>query len=316
MKAMPKVIFLDTAHPDLMDGLEKIGYECIPQYNAGLEELLPILNEAYGLVIRSRIPLNKDLLDAAPALHFVARVGAGMENIDIAYAQQRGIILLNAPEGNRDAVGEHTCALLLAVMNHIPGGDKEVREGLWRREANRGAEIKGKTVAIIGYGNTGSAFAKRLSGFDARVIAYDKYKEGFSDEFVKEVNMEVVFREADILSLHVPLSEETHYLVNDAYIASFKKNIWLLNTSRGAVLETAALIRGLERGSIKGAALDVLEYEKKSFESLDAAAFPESFRTLVQRENVVLSPHVAGWTSESLRRLATVLLAKIDAITV
>jgi D-3-phosphoglycerate dehydrogenase len=308
------IFFLDTAHPLLEMGLQEAGYQCIQAYHTPYEQLLLQLGEVEGLIVRSRIPVDARLMDAAPRLRFIGRLGSGMENIDADYAKQKHIHCLNAPEGNRDAVGEHALGLLLSIMNHLKQGDREVRDGLWRREANRGSEIKGKTISIIGYGNTGSAFAQRLRGFEARVLAYDKYKSGFSDAFVQEAQMDQVFEESDILSLHVPLTDETHYLVNRDYLARFRKPLWLLNTSRGPVVQTRALLEALDAGKLQAAGLDVLEFEKKSLEGLDASAYPEDFKSLIQSEKVLLSPHVAGWTYESLEKLASVLLQKILAL--
>lgn len=309
-----KVCFLDTTHSLLIHALADAGFEPVPCYDSPLAEVLEKVKDAVGLVIRSRFPVDRRMMDAAPRLQFIARVGSGMENIDHEYAHSRGIHCLNAPEGNRDAVGEHALGLLLAVMNHIVSGDAEVRQGLWRREANRGHEIGGKTVAIIGYGNTGGAFARKLRGFGASVIAYDKYREDYSDEWARQAGMEEVFQSADILSLHVPLTDETYHLVNKEWIARFSRPFWLINTSRGTVVNTHALVNALDSGDILGAGLDVLEYEKRSLEGLSFEAFPEDFRKLAGMPQVVLSPHVAGWTVESNRRLAEVLLAKILAV--
>lgn len=314
MTGKGKVYFLDTTHPFLAEELKRQGYSVMPLYEGSYLQVCKAISDAVGLVIRSRIKVDRGLIDSAPALRFIARVGSGMENIDESWATTRGIICLNAPEGNRDSVGEHALGLLLAVMNHLVRGDREVKNGIWRREANRGREIGGKTVAIIGYGNTGSAFARKLSGLGVRVIAFDKYRAGYGDAFVEEVQMDEVFRETDILSFHVPLTDETRYLLNRSYIQSFVKPFWLINTSRGPVVETSALVEALEGGKILGAGLDVLEYEKSSLEGLSFEEFPDSFRALAHRDDVVLSPHVAGWTDESLFRLAVVLGEKIGGM--
>lgn len=306
-----KVVFLDTTHAHLQTTLKESGFDVKLCFDFPLEEALLQLREAVGIVIRSRFPVDKRMMDAAPRLQFIARVGSGMENIDHEYALSRGIHCLNAPEGNRDAVGEHALGLLLSVMNHIVRGDLEVRQGLWRREANRGREIGDKTVAIIGYGNTGGAFARRLTGFGARVIAYDKYRKDYTDQWVTEAGMDEVHRTADIVSLHVPLTDETHHLVSEAWIGRFAKPFWLINTSRGPVVKTSALLDALDTGRIWGAGLDVLEYEKRSLEGLSFDAFPEDFRRLANSPQVVLSPHVAGWTVESNLRLSEVLAEKI-----
>ncbi len=310
------VCFLDTTHPFLPEALQGMGYETVFCFRGGLDQISGQLRRATGLVVRSRLPIDCALLERAPFLRFVARVGSGLENIDLEAAGARGIQCLNAPEGNRDAVGEHALGLLLAVMNHLARGNDEVRRGLWKREANRGHEIGGKTVAIIGYGNTGGAFTQRLQGFGARVIAYDKYRNGFGSTLVEEAPMEEVFRTADILSLHVPLTEETRSLVDREYIRHFHRPFWLINTSRGPVVSSEALAWALDEGRILGAGLDVLEYEKRSLEGLSFEDFPEAFRNLIARDNVIFSPHVAGWTDESLLRLAQVLAAKIKALDV
>jgi D-3-phosphoglycerate dehydrogenase len=258
--------------------------------------------------------MDKDILSRAKALKFVGRVGAGMENIDVPYAESLGVKCLNAPEGNRDAVGEHALGMLLMLLNNLRKADREVREGVWIREGNRGVEIQGKTIGIIGYGNMGSAFAKRLVGFDARVIAYDKYKFNYSDQFSGEATLETVFQESDILSLHVPLTDETTFMANDQFISRFRKNIYLINTSRGKVLKTADLVKNLKTGKVIGAALDVLEYEKLSFEDIDQGNLPDDFKYLIQSDRVVLSPHIAGWTHESNYKMAKVIVEKIKEL--
>ncbi len=311
---MKKVLFIDSTHPSLPEGLEKLGFRCdyFPDYQrAGYKQ---IIGEYTGVIIRSKIKLDREMLEAAKNLRFIGRVGAGMENIDTTFAEKQGIRCLNAPEGNRSAVGEHAVGMLLMLFNNLKKGDAEVRRGLWLREENRGIEIEGKTVGIIGYGNMGSAFAEKISGFGARVIAYDKYKSGFSDRFVTEVSRDELFRQTDILSLHVPLTEETLFMVTRDFINRFEKSIWLINTSRGKVVKTAHLVNALKSGKVKGACLDVLEYEGLSFENLDAQALPRAFSELVKMQNVVLSPHVAGWTHESNRKLAATLVEKVKQL--
>ena len=234
-----------------------------------------------------------------------------MEGIDRDYAESLGIRCFNAPEGNRNAVGEHALGMLLALMNNMLTADAEVRSAIWKREENRGHELQGKTVGIIGYGNTGGAFARKLSGFDCNVLAYDKYKSNFSDDLVKEAGMDEIFFSADVLSLHIPLTDETHYLVNTEYLQKFQKDIWLINTSRGHVLNTRDLVESLNSGRLLGAALDVLEYESLSFESLQDEDLPEPYKALAASDKVILSPHVAGWTLESKLKLAEVIVDKI-----
>jgi D-3-phosphoglycerate dehydrogenase / 2-oxoglutarate reductase len=310
----PKVLFIDAAHPLLHEMLEQMGYVCHHFPMASAADILAIVSEYEGVVVRSKIPIDRTLIDQARRLRFVARVGAGMENIDVSFAALKGIVCLNAPEGNRDAVGEHALGMLLALFNKLHKADREVRAGIWKREENRGTELGGKTVAIIGYGNTGSAFARLLLGFDAKVLAYDKYKTGFGNANVVESTMEQIFAEADVLSLHVPLTDETTWLVDRHYIDRFNKNFSLINTSRGKVVKTEHLVAALESGKVRGACLDVIEYEQSSFEALQANQIPNSLKQLIAMENVVLSPHIAGWTYESNIKMAKVLAEKIKAL--
>lgn len=305
------VLFVCQPHCVLQQMLEKGGFICDLHYCLSITEAKKIISKYSGIIVNSRFIIDKDFLDAATSLKFIGRIGAGMESIDVAYAQSKGIKCFNSPEGNRDAVGEHAIGLLLMLMNRLNIADREIREGKWIREDNRGHEIKGKTVAIIGYGNMGSAFARRLSGFEAEVIAYDKYKSNFSCESVTEVSMDAVFEKADIVSLHVPLTEETQYLVNSTLLAAFKKEIYLINTSRGKVVDTSSLVSAMHSGKIKGAALDVIEYETHGFESIDFTSLPAAFQFLTSSEKVVLSPHIAGWSVESKYKLSSVLAEKI-----
>ena len=311
MSDIKKVLFIDTAHPVLQDSLEAMGFQCDYFAEADLAAYQQIADQYTGFVVRSKIPLDKQILPLAKKLKFIARVGAGMENIDLDLAKKFGIVCLNAPEGNRDAVGEHAIGMLLALFNKIPQVDREVRQGVWLRTENRGTEIKGKTIALIGYGNTGSVMARKLSGFEAKILAYDKYKSGFSNDFVKEVSMAEIFEQADILSLHVPLTAETTYLVDKQFLSQFKKPIYLINTSRGKNVNTAALLDAMESGRVLGCCLDVLEYEKFSFEAINSESLPETFRKLLSMPNVLLSPHIAGWTHESHYKLSKVLVDKI-----
>ncbi|HET6225759.1 MAG TPA: NAD(P)-dependent oxidoreductase, partial [Bacteroidia bacterium] len=284
---------------------------CDLNYKWNREEILAHVHEYDGIVIRSRIKIDKEIIDKATKLKFIARAGAGMENIDTVYAEQKGIICLHAPEGNKDAVAEHAIGMLLSLFNNLSRANKEVREGKWIREGNRGVELMGKTVGIIGYGNMGSAFAQRLKGFGVKVLAYDKYKKGFGNDFIQEVTMDKIFNEADVLSLHTPLTEETRYLINDAFIKNFKKNIYIINTARGKSLNTADLVTNLQSGKVLGACLDVLEYEMTSFEHLDVSVLPDAFKYLIQSDSVMLSSHIAGWTHESNEKIASVLAEKI-----
>jgi D-3-phosphoglycerate dehydrogenase len=307
---MPKVLFIDSVHPLIREELTAHGFHCdyFPDYTR--QDFEGVIGQYYGIIIRSKIKIDKELLGKATDLRFIGRVGSGLENIDVPYAVSRGITCMNSPEGNRDAVGEHTLGMLLALINHINRADRQVHDGKWIREGNRGMEIKGKTVGIIGYGNMGSAFAQRLKGFEANVISYDKYKRDYSDGNTTETSLEVIFETTDILSLHVPLTEETQYLVNSEFISEFRKKIWLINTSRGSVVNTVDLSNQLKAGKLMGAALDVLEYEDSSFESLSGSR-TEEFNYLLNADNVLITPHIAGWTTESKYKLARVLVDKI-----
>jgi len=310
------ILFLDETHPVLLDDLEGMGYRCIYDPDIGREQLKSRMHEFTGIIVRSRMKLDKELIAAGKNLRFIGRIGSGLENIDVSFAKSRGVVCLSSPEGNRQAVGEHAAGMLLALMNNICVADREVRSGHWRREANRGMELSGKTVGIVGFGNTGSAFARCLSGFGCTLLAYDKYKEGFGNVIVRETDMDEIFHEADILSLHVPLTEETSYLVNQAYLARFRKKIILINTSRGNVVHTADLIAALAQDQVRGAALDVLEYEELSADALGASPLPDNFSKLCEMDGkVVLTPHVAGWTAESKIKMASVLSDKIRKIT-
>ncbi len=311
---MKKVLFIDTAHPSLRQGLEKLGFQCDYFTDFQYDDYSRIIGQYEGVIVRSKIKLDRKMLLEARNLEFIGRVGAGMENIDVAAAEKQGIRCLNAPEGNRSAVGEQALGMLLMLFNNLKKGDAEVRHGLWLREENRGIEIEGKTIGIIGYGNTGGAFAKKLCGFGARVLAYDKYKTGFSDNFATEVSLEEIITETDILSLHVPLTDETRYMVNDDFLSKFRKRIWLINTSRGKVVKTEDLVAALKSGKVSGACLDVLEFEGLSFESLKADKLPKTFSELVKMQNVILSPHVAGWTYESNLKLAATIVEKVKIL--
>ena len=309
-----KILFIDPAHPILQKEMEGEGFLCDYFPTFFRSDYEAIIHEYTGIIIRSKIKLNAGILEKADKLLFIGRVGAGMENIDAVYAASHSIICLNAPEGNRDAVGEHALGMLLMLLNNLRRADAEVRQGIWIRAGNRGVEIMGKTIGIIGYGNMGGAFAKRVSGFGASVLAYDKYKTNYSDQFVKESTLEELFANTDILSLHVPLTEETHHMVNLEFINRFKKPFYLVNTARGQVVNTAHLVEALKSGQIQGAALDVLEYEKFSFEGIDKSSLPADFRYLADADNIVLSPHIAGWTHESEEKMATALANKIKKL--
>ncbi len=306
---MKKILIADDLHPAFKAEAEKLGFQCDDRPLISREETLSILKDYIGLAIRTKFLVDKELLQAGTKLKFIARAGAGMDNVDEEYARLRGIICINAPEGNRDAVAEHVIGMLLSLYNNLRKADMEIRNGLWNREANRGQELKGKTVAIIGYGNTGSTLARKLSGFEVMVIAYDKYKTDFSDAFVKEVTMEDIVTQADILSFHVPLTTETKQLFTEEYLHRFKKPILLLNTSRGEVVNTRAVLNGIRSGRITGAGLDVLEVEK-----FPALSKQDWYDELIESPKVILSPHVAGWTHESFRKISEVLAEKLKSI--
>jgi D-3-phosphoglycerate dehydrogenase len=306
-----KVVFLDSVHPILAERLTANGYACAEAWLLSKEDCLRQVADAEGIVIRSRFTMNEEFLQFAPKLKWIARSGAGMENIDERYCKKRGILLYNAPEGNRNAVGEHALGMLLSLMNKLHPADREVRSGKWNREGNRGVELDGKTVGIIGYGNNGSAFAKKLRGFDVKLMAYDKYKKGFGDHFVMECTLNAIMKQADVISLHIPQNKETMWMINDQFFLKLQKPIWFLNLSRGKIVETAALVRALKSGKVLGAGLDVLEYEKGSFESFFEQELPEDFKYLLESDKVILTPHVGGWTEESYFKLSDVLADKI-----
>lgn len=307
-----KILFVDSCHPVLEESFDKMGLTCDYNPEIILDDKAD-LSIYVGLIVRSK-KITSDLIDRFSKLLFIGRVGAGLENIEVDYADSKGIHCFNSPEGSRHSVGEHALSLLLAVMNKICKADAEIRKGQWLRNNNWGTEIKDKTVGIIGYGNMGSAFAEKISGFGADVIAYDKYKFDYSDQYVQEALMERLFEECDILSLHVPLTEETQYLVNKDYLNKFKKNIFLINTARGKVLHTPDLVQAIEKGKVLGAGLDVLEYEKSAFEQIEIENMPQALKALIKSDKVVLSPHVAGWTDESYYKLAKVLFEKVKEI--
>lgn len=309
-----KILFIDQPHPFLEEQLTKLGLEVLPLYTASKEEIWQALPDCVGIVMRSRVRADQAFIDQGKQLKFIAREGVGTEHIDVAYAASKGIQVLTSPEGSRDTVAEHALGMLLALLNKLFLADRQVRNGQWLREPNRGTEIKGKTVGIIGYGNMGSAFAQRLKGFAARVIAYDKFKVNYSDGNAEEADLATLFAESDIVSLHIPYSEDNHHYVDETFLRQFKKPIYLINTARGLVLNTADLVKHLQSGKVLGAALDVLEYEETSFNFLDFAALPDPFQYLKNSDNVVLSPHIAGWSFESKLGHACVLAEKIESI--
>lgn len=306
-----RVVFLDTVHSILFDRLNAEGMSCSWEIDMGRDSIMNgALHDVHGIVLRSRLTLDSSLLDAMPQLKWIARSGAGLENIDTESAEARGIRVINSPEGNAASVGEHVVGQLLMLLHKLHTGHQHVQKGGWDREAHRGSELGAKTVGIIGYGNMGSAFAQRLSGFGCRLLAQDLIKRGFHGEYgVEEVELAVIFEHCDVVSLHVPLTEITLKMVNTDWIQRFKKPVILINSSRGAVVETTAVVAGLDSGHLQGAILDVIEYEKKSLEGLSAR--PEALDNLSSDERVVLSPHVAGWSHESYFKLSNVLADKV-----
>jgi D-3-phosphoglycerate dehydrogenase len=305
------ILFLDTVHPILAERLTSADYSCIEAWDWSKERCLEEVKTAHGIVIRSRFTMNEEFLQFAPNLKFIARSGAGMENIDEAYCKKRGIQLFNAPEGNRNAVGEHALGMLLSLMNKLHSAQRDVRNGIWDREGNRGIELDGKTVGIIGFGNNGRAFAKKLRGFDVKLMAYDKYKKGFGDHFVMECTLNAVLKNADVISFHVPQNNETMWMANEAFFNRLQKPVFLLNLSRGKIVQTSALVAALKSGKVLGAGIDVLEYESSSFESFFGKEIPEDLQYLLQSDNVLITPHVGGWTHESYFKLSNVLADKI-----
>lgn len=308
---MKKVLHLDSNHPLLIENLVEMGYQNIEDYTSTKEEIEKNIANYEGIIIRSRFKIDASFLEKATNLKFIGRVGAGLENIDCEFAAKKGIALIAAPEGNRTAVGEQAIGMLLALMNKLLLVDQEVRQGIWIREGNRGHEIEGKTVGIIGYGNMGNAFAKRLQGFDCKVICYD-IKENVGNAYAEQVSLNEFQRQADIVSLHTPQTSATEHLIDADFIAAFAKPFWFINTARGKSVDTQALVAALDSGKIIGAGLDVLEYEKSSFENMFSdQKLPEPLQHLISAKNVLLSPHIAGWTMESKEKLAQTIIDKI-----
>ena len=305
-----KILHLDTNHSLLINQLNDLGFTNQEDYTSSKEDVEAKIHEYDGIVIRSRFTIDKQFLDKATNLKFIGRVGAGLENIDCDYAESKRVYLISAPEGNRNAVGEHALGMLLSLFNKLNKADKEVRQGKWLREDNRGIELDGKTVGLIGYGNMGKAFAKKLKGFDVQVLCYD-IKLNIGDENARQVSLKELQEKADVLSLHTPQTLLTTNMVNEAFISQFKKSFWLINTARGKSVVTSDLVEALKSGKILGAGLDVLEYEKASFENLFSSEMPQAFEYLIQAENVLLTPHLAGWTIESKEKLAQTIVDKI-----
>lgn len=307
-----KVLHLDTNHRLLIEQFEALGFQNVEDYTSSKGQVEQHIHEYDGIILRSRLHIDAHFLEKAKNLKFIGRVGAGLENIDIRQAKAMGVFLASAPEGNRNAVGEHTLGMLLSLFNKLNKADKEVRNGRWNREGNRGVELEAKTVGIIGYGNMGKAFAKKLQGFDVdEVICYD-IVGGVGDENARQVGIMEFRQKSDVVSLHIPQTELTLGMVNTEFINAFHNPFWLLNTARGKCVITEDLVTALKSGKILGAGLDVLEYEKTSFEDMFSDhQLPEAFQYLITSENVILSPHVAGWTVESKEKLAQTIVDKI-----
>ena len=308
-----RVLHLDINHPLIIEQFSALGFQNDEDYTSSKEQVEAKLHLYDGLIIRSRFTIDKTFLDKATNLKFIGRLGAGLENIDTVYAKQKGIFLASAPEGNRNAVGEHTLGMLLSLFNKLNSADKEVRSGKWDREGNRGIELDGKTVGIIGYGNMGKAFAKKLRGFDVEVICYD-IQGGVGNEDARQVGILELQQRTDVLSLHVPQTKLTIGMINEDFISQFHKPFWILNTARGKCIKTEGLIQAIESEKILGAGLDVLEYEKSSFENMFSEDnMPEAFQYLIKSNKVLLTPHIAGWTVESKIKLAQTIVNKVQA---
>ena len=306
-----KCLIIDEMHPSIIPGLEDLGFEAVYEPGISRKEIISQIDQFTGIIVRSKTEIDSELLAPASKLKFVARAGAGIEQVDIEFLNEHNIALINAPEGNRDALAEHAIGLILALCQNIVRGDREVRSGIWDREGNRGVEIKGKTIGLVGFGFMGSALAQRLQSFGCKVIAYDKYKQKFSNQFARQVAESEIFEDTDILSLHVPQTEETLGFFNKSYFNKFKKDIVLLNTSRGGILNLYDLADLLDNGKIRAAALDVLENEKLKTWNIEEKAV---FERLASHDNVVFTPHVGGWTFESYKRINDVILSKIKSL--
>jgi len=306
-----KIALLDDVHDLFRFCFEGQGWKVDLLSDSSRSALKETISEYDGIILRSRIKMDEDLLQHANSLKFIGRPGAGLENIDLDYCESKGIKVFRSPEGNRDALAEHALGMLLMLFNNLKKADSEVREGLWRREENRGHELMGKTVGIIGYGYMGEAFAQRLSGFGVKLMAYDKYKSDFGNDMVDEVSLEELKMESDVISLHVPLTEETRGMINADFLSGLSRSVYLLNTARGPVVNTADLVDALQSGKVKGSCLDVLEQESTSFEKVDQLS--DSMRELLASDKVILSPHIAGWTHEAKQKMAEFLVEKILA---
>lgn len=308
-----KILHIDSNHPLLWEQLENAGFTNEADFTSTKEEVETKIENYHGIVIRSRFKVDKAFINKAKNLQFIARVGAGLESIDCDYAKSKNINLIAAPEGNRNAVGEHALGMLLSLFNKLNIADREVKSGQWNRESNRGIELDGKIIGIIGYGNMGKSFAKKLRGFDVEVLCYD-ILPNVADENAKQVSLQELQQKADVLSLHIPWSPETDKMINAEFINQFSKPFWVINTARGKSIVTEDLVAALQTGKVLGAGLDVLEYEKLSFETLFEGEKPKAFEYLLQANNVLLTPHIAGWTVESKEKLAQVIVDKIISV--
>lgn len=305
------ILITAKVHPYLIETFQTKGYKVMYEPEISYAELLNLVHAVTGLVVTTRLKIDKAVIDAAPALQWIGRLGSGMELIDTEYAATRNIACISSPEGNRNAVGEHALGMLLNLANKIAKSSGEIKEGKWVRDENRGIEIAGKTIGIIGYGNTGEAFAKVLSGFDVTILGYDINKNGFGGIFIREADLEQICRYADVISFHVPLSYDTKHMANDAFFDKLKNNPFIINTSRGNVVKTAALINALQNGKIKGAALDVLENEK--LETLSSIE-KEQMNFLLSQDNVLITPHIAGYSNEAFLKMSEVLITKLEQL--
>jgi len=305
------VLFLDSVHSILEETLIQKNIICIHDYYCSKKELITNYSNVEGIVVRSRFKIDEEIMASISSLKFIARFGAGMENIDLDFANKNGIECLHAPEGNMDAVGEHAIGMLLSLFNHLNKADKEVRQGLWLREENRGLELSGKTVGVIGYGNMGKSFVKKLQGFDVKILVNDINKTNFLEDknLAKEASISKIYKEADIVSLHINYNLDNHYFVNKAFLESFSKPIFIINTSRGKVLNCVELLEAINKNKVLGACLDVLEFESTSFENIANA--PEVLKELFKKENILFSPHIAGWSKESFEKMGKILSIKI-----
>ena len=309
-----KVLHLEENHPTLIKGLQALGFKNDAAYTDSLAEILAKIDKYEGLIIRSKYPIDEDFLARAKKLKFIGRVGAGLENIDVKAVESRNIHLLNAPEGNRNAVGEHALGMLLSLMNRLKEGHASIQSGLWDREGHRGWELSGRTLGVIGYGNTGKSFPKRISGFDVKTLCYD-ILDNVGDQFARQVDWKTLQAECEIISLHIPQTPLTRGMIDKKFIADMGHPFWLLNTARGSAVITEDLVAGLQSQKIMGAGLDVLEYETRSFSSIfNGDGLPSALQYLMEADHVLLSPHVAGWTRESHVKLATTIVEKVKKL--